>query len=48
MAEKLVPFFIELLSGSMAKEIIVFVISMMPILETKRVLRVGIKKKMAI
>lgn len=35
MAEKLVPFFIDLLSGSMAKEIIVFVISMMPILELR-------------
>ena len=35
MAEKLVPFFIELFSGSMAKEIVVFVISMMPILELR-------------
>ena len=35
MAEKLVPFFIELFSGSMAKEIIVFIISMMPILELR-------------
>lgn len=35
MAERLVEFFIALFSGSMAKELIVFIISLLPILELR-------------
>ena len=35
MAERLVEFFIALFSGSMAKELIVFIISLLPVLELR-------------